>query len=513
LFDNADIRVNIAQTQGDADQLGGVIFWALDLSNYYAAFIQPDGNFTVVRFVQGKVLVPVSERVRDEVKKGAGQVNALRVVTSGNVATIYINDKQLTSFKGFPPDGGSRIGVHGESGANPSTWTFSDFSVRKGPEPPDQPTNVDDAPLLADNFSTLDPAWGDANDSQSVSDNRLILKLQPERIRRVLYNGALFGDVDIRLKVSAIKGDADEPAGVAFWGVDTANYYAALVQPDGKFCVARFVDGVELVPIPLQKKDEVPKDVGQVNALRVITSGNQVTVYINDTQVTSFKGYPPDGGSKIGVHAESGAAPSDWAFSELSVRQGPKPSADQAPQNNTFLLADDFSTLDPAWGLADDTQRIENNKLIFNVKPNTNYRDLYQARLFGDADIRVKVSELKGVKKTTTGVIFWGSNYSNHNLFAIRADGTLFIGQIIKGKWTINDLDPPDGAANIGAGQVNELRVVMKGKSAVLYVNDNQLATYTHGPATVGGMIGLYGEAGDDPCTCAFSNLTVRKAQ
>ena len=87
------------------------------------------------------------------------------------------------------------------------------------------------------------------------------------------------------------------------------------------------------------------------------------------------------------------------------------------------------------------------------------------------------------------------------------------IGQKFNGKWTINTLGEKNDAINKGLGQVNELRVVARGKSAVLYVNDRDIATYTHGPAEVGRKIGVYVEARADPSIWAFSNLTIRKVQ
>jgi hypothetical protein len=69
--------------------------------------------------------------VQDSVKKGLGQPNEMRIVTKGRLATVYVNDTQVASFKGFPPDGGSMVGLFAESGDKPYTWKFSDFSVRK----------------------------------------------------------------------------------------------------------------------------------------------------------------------------------------------------------------------------------------------------------------------------------------------------------------------------------------------------------------------------------------------
>ena len=71
-------------------------------------------------------------RAHDAIKKGVDQWNALRVVTKGNSATVFINDQQAIAFKGQPPRGGGMIGVHGESGkSSQAICEFSHIAVSK----------------------------------------------------------------------------------------------------------------------------------------------------------------------------------------------------------------------------------------------------------------------------------------------------------------------------------------------------------------------------------------------
>ncbi len=58
--------------------------------------------------------------------------NKLQVVTNGTKATVYINDKELISFVGQPPEGGSQVGVRGASGDSvPNVIEFTDLKVMK----------------------------------------------------------------------------------------------------------------------------------------------------------------------------------------------------------------------------------------------------------------------------------------------------------------------------------------------------------------------------------------------
>ena len=62
--------------------------------------------------------------------KGIGQVNKLRVVTQGHQATAHINEKQVATFYGQPPQGGSCIGLSGGSGNGlQNTWQFANIQV------------------------------------------------------------------------------------------------------------------------------------------------------------------------------------------------------------------------------------------------------------------------------------------------------------------------------------------------------------------------------------------------
>jgi len=75
-----------------------------------------------------------------------------------------------------------------------------------------------------------------------------------------------------------------------------------------------------LQPVPWCENTVIKKSVGQTSQLRVMTKGNQATVYINDTEVVTFKGQPPQGGSLIGVKGDSPEkSQAVWEFSDLKV--------------------------------------------------------------------------------------------------------------------------------------------------------------------------------------------------
>lgn len=189
--------------------------------------------------------------------------------------------------------------------------------------------------LFEDNFTTMDPAWGEPNDKQSVADSKLVIKPEAGKIWSVINQANLFEDMDACIKVRIAK--TDDPSwggGLIFWAKGYDNYYYLLVNGEGWFAVRRWVNSRSLDPVPWRENAAIKKGVGETNQLRVVTSGNQATVYINDTQVVTFKGQPPQGGSFIGV---LGNSPSVWEFSELKITKplsGSAPS-ETAPSGNS----------------------------------------------------------------------------------------------------------------------------------------------------------------------------------
>lgn len=108
----------------------GLVFWAKDYDEYYAILINAQGWFGVQRHVANRYLLPVAWRESDAIKKGNGAENQIKVVTKGNKATIFINGREVVSFTGQPPEGGTLIGFKAASGPDSSnTVAFADLKI------------------------------------------------------------------------------------------------------------------------------------------------------------------------------------------------------------------------------------------------------------------------------------------------------------------------------------------------------------------------------------------------
>ncbi len=174
--------------------------------------------------------------------------------------------------------------------------------------------------LYEDEFTNLDPSWGIPGERLSVENGKLTLKPAPDTTQSILNQANVFGDADIRVEVILPAGDVTIPGGLIFWAKDHSNFYCLCIDAAGYFKISRYVTDRWLQPVGWIKHEAINKGIGEVNKLRVVTQGHQATAYINDKQVATFTGQPPQGGGCIGV---SGGSPEDaqntWQFTNLQV--------------------------------------------------------------------------------------------------------------------------------------------------------------------------------------------------
>ncbi|MGH7807567.1 MAG: hypothetical protein ACRENT_05695 [Thermodesulfobacteriota bacterium] len=331
----------------DPTYSAGLIFWAKDSSDYYYFLVTSDGWYSVKRWVNQRSLAPVDWRKSPAIKNGLGQTNHLRVVTRGNKATVYVNDTELITFSGQPPQGGSFVGMISfspEKATNKNVWEFSELKVTKpeaGPVTQPQPTqqpgpvtqpeiNKDGEVLFADDFSTLDPGWGEAGPNLSAGNGKLTVQPEMNSGFVALNQANRFENMDAGINVNMSKSeDPSWAGGLVFWATDYDNYYALLVSGDGQFSVRRYVNARSLAPVDWRDSTVLKKGTGQVNHLRIVTKGTQVTAYINGSEAVTFSGQPPQGGGYIGVKGSSAdKSQIIWEFSELKVM---KPASSNFP--------------------------------------------------------------------------------------------------------------------------------------------------------------------------------------
>src|ERR1700731_3230341 len=174
--------------------------------------------------------------------------------------------------------------------------------------------------LYEDNFTNLDPSWGTPGEILSIKDGKLTLKPALNTTQSVLNQSNVFDDADIAVDVILSSGDPIMPGGLVFWAKDYSNFYCLSIDANGSFKISHFVTDRWLIPVGWTKSEAMNKGVGQTNKIRVVTKGRQATAYINDKEVVTINGQPPQGGGCVGISGGSAQdSQNTWQFANLRV--------------------------------------------------------------------------------------------------------------------------------------------------------------------------------------------------
>jgi len=183
---------------------------------------------------------------------------------------------------------------------------------------------------FSDDFREVDQTWGTEQDGDAVTveEGKVKFKADADAGYAVLYGGALFDDADLCVTVQMPnnfkQGDTIE-AGPLFWAQDHSNYYYFEIDPNGKVALERKVKGKWVTVLGWRQIPNAKTGQGAKNVLRVTTSGNSITLYVNDQKIATVKGQQPDGGGQIGLRADSEKEKRDtWKFSALKVTDLPQ---------------------------------------------------------------------------------------------------------------------------------------------------------------------------------------------
>ncbi len=134
LYDDIDMCVTMTTiSEGDpVEAKAGLIFWYVDVNNFYVFELAPNGKASVWRRQRGKWLAQVDWRDAKGANTGDGAINELRVTTVGSLATFYMNGTQFEQLEGSPPENGQQIGLFAASPpSGPARFGFDNLKVTK----------------------------------------------------------------------------------------------------------------------------------------------------------------------------------------------------------------------------------------------------------------------------------------------------------------------------------------------------------------------------------------------
>ena len=140
--------------------------------------------------------------------------------------------------------------------------------------------------------------------------------------------------------------------------------------------------------------------------------------------------------------------------------------------------------------------------------------ELYSGFRYGDANLCVTLTTPATDKseKQDAGIAFWADSFASFYTFEITPEGMFSVAMLSSGKWSYPVHLTASPAIVQGTGKTNTLRVLTKGSTASLFINDQQVGTLDGTPPAGGGMVGFVGDASDQltgTVTFDFTNFTV----
>ncbi len=176
--------------------------------------------------------------------------------------------------------------------------------------------------LFQDTFDSLQPTWGQASAAVKIDNGQLVLLPAVGTYVWVTNNAGVYDDVDMCVNVTTVAGvdPTEAKAGPIFWYTDVNNFYVFELAPNGKASVWRRQRGKWLAQVNWQDAPSANKGDGATNELRVTTTGDDATFYVNGTEFKKLSGSAPDNGQQIGLFAgspEKDAA--TFAFDDLKA--------------------------------------------------------------------------------------------------------------------------------------------------------------------------------------------------
>ena len=158
--------------------------------------------------------------------------------------------------------------------------------------------------IFEDKFADDAGGWA-INQHVEVKDGSFVFKLPPDAMQSDLNVTYTVNDADICSEVMWPNGSTILGAGLLFWGEDNRNYLQFGVLNNGKFWIARRLDGKWHTIVENVDSNAINVKPGETNALRVKVSGDRVSFFINGQRVRDLRGQAPKTGWRFGLSGDN----------------------------------------------------------------------------------------------------------------------------------------------------------------------------------------------------------------
>lgn len=159
--------------------------------------------------------------------------------------------------------------------------------------------------VFQDAFKDDSGGWS-LHDGVEVKDENFVIKLGPDAMESSLNLTHIVKNADVCAE--AIWPDDKQKvlgAGILFWGEDNRSYFQFGILNNGKFWIARRRNGKWSAIVENVRASSIKTRPGDTNALRVASSGNVLTFYINGAKVRELRGEAPENGWWFGLSGDN----------------------------------------------------------------------------------------------------------------------------------------------------------------------------------------------------------------
>ncbi len=261
------------------------------------------------------------------------------------------------------------------------------------------------------------------------------------------------------------------------------------------------------------KSNAIISGKGETNAMRVVCSGNQLKLWVNDILLSDITDDSLSGGS---FALQAGRSDLDEksikvAFGNLIVRN---PYQKISQDSEKVIFADKFDDNQNQWDLYEESGAsaiIEDGQLVMQVLKN----ELFWTKPrkdFSDVDVTFDATVLEGADASAAyGVICRNQDKINYYVFIVAADGQYGLYKSFKGD--MQEIVGFKNSQSIRTGKAsNNVHVICSGDDLQLSVNDESLIqvkddTYKEGTFMLAAQ--SFDQEGK-PISIAFDNLEIK---
>lgn len=460
VFSDFILEVEARQVEGPDNNAYGLMCRYKDDSSYYI-LISGDGSYLVAKQARGESALIKDWTALPAIRRG-NSTNNLKVVAEGSHIALFINDKHVASFEDTSLAEG-QIGLIAGAIKEPDVHiAFDNLKV--------EASKFDVA--FEDDFSDKSGGWREvsqANHQTWYKNGEYHALVKKPKMMLPWPRQDIYTDCILEVAAGQVSGPDKNVYGLVFRHQDGDNYYALLVSSEGRYGLLKLVAGQwtflegDYIASPYIKKGN------GANHLQVIAQGSQITVFINDQQVTSIRDTTFAEG-QVGLAFGSFEEPNVHVrFDNFRVKLSAL----------TLALEDYFDDEASGWGEESDDQvegLYEDGEYHILIKqPNLNY-PVTSRKAFSDFVLEVDARQAGGLDANAYGLDFRRQDSDNFYQFLISGEGSYKLRKRLEGEWI--NIKNWTASPHIKRGNAsNHLKVVAQGVQIVAFINGEYITT------------------------------------